>query len=283
MPDQPPKDRPAGPKVSVLMNCYNGARFLEQGIRSVLAQTFTDFELVIWDNRSGDDSAAIVRRFSDPRIHYHLAPRHTTLALARRQAFGLLNGEWIGILDVDDLWRPDKLQRQVALAESHPEAGFIYCATAIVAEQGAAYHDLPFGRITRKLPEGDIYARLLRGNFISVASLLIHRQRLAELGGFSGRYPIMEDYWTTLNLARRHPAYAVQEVLCDYRVHGSNASRIGPLDTFEDLRIIRELFPEPRAVLASQRIILRHLKKCIRHRRLPQFADLGRALTHQQT
>ncbi len=268
----------ASPRVSVLMNCYNGARFIGESIRSVLDQTFGDFELLVWDNRSTDDSATIVREFDDARIRYHLAPKHTTLAEARRQAFALLRGEWIAILDVDDLWHPDKLRRQMDLAAEHPEAGFIYCGTRILATGDVDGHNLPFDVVGDDLPQGDIYRRLLRGNYIAICSLLIHRERLAALGGFSGHYPVMEDYWTTLNLARRHPAYAVPAILCDYRLHDSNASQGGPLDNFEDLRIVRELFPDRGAMLAALRIVLRHVKKCIRHRQAPQLADLGRAL-----
>lgn len=266
------------PRVSVLMNCYNGARFIAEAIRSVLRQDYTDLELLVWDNRSTDDSADIVQSFDDGRIRYHLAPQHTTLAEARRQAFPLLRGDWVAILDVDDLWLTHKLARQMALADAHPDAGFIYCATRIVGAGEMADYDLPFDRVGDDLPQGNIYHRLLRGNYIAICALLINRRKLAALGGFSGRYPIMEDYWVTLNLARRHPAYAVTETLCEYRLHGANASQSGLLDSFEDLRIVRDLFPEPSAMLASLRIIGRHLKKCIRHRRPPQLADLGRAL-----
>ena len=265
------------PRVSILMNCFNGGRFIGESIRSVLNQSYSDFELVIWDNCSTDDSSDIVRSFTDPRIHYHLAPEHTTLAEARRQAFALLTGQWIGILDVDDLWLEDKLARQLALADKHPEAGFIYCGTRVISTNQPTDHDLPFDRVGKDLPQGNLYRRLLRGNFIAICSLLLNRARLEALGGFSGQYPIMEDYWTTLNLSRLHPAYAVPEILCEYRLHGANASQSGPLDTFEDLRIVRGLFPEPAAMLASLRITGRHLKKCIRHRQPPQLADLGRA------
>ena len=68
--------------------------------------------------------------------------------------------------------------------------------------------------------------------------MLIRRNSLEAIGGFSGKYPIMEDYYVTLNIARWYPVAAVDEVLCDYRIHGSNASMNGPIDTFEDLNIV---------------------------------------------
>ncbi|MGI9316638.1 MAG: glycosyltransferase family 2 protein [bacterium] len=269
-------DKP--PTVSVLMNCYNGEEFIRDSIDSVLAQTYQDFELVIWDNLSTDRSWEIVLGYGDPRIIRLRAPKHTTLAEARKQAFSHLRGRWVAILDVDDLWRRGKLEKQMSLVEDNPDLGFIYCKTNVLSASQQTREDHIFSKWNDRLPEGDIYRRLLRGNFIAIASLLLNKCSLQSIGGFSGKYPIMEDYYVTLNLARDYEVAAVQETLCDYRVHGANASLHGPLDTFEDLQIVRNLFPDPHAVLAASRIIMRHIKKCVIHRRLPQFRLMSRAL-----
>lgn len=266
------------PEVSVLMNCYNGERFISEAIRSVLAQSWQNLELVVWDNRSTDQSRHIVSAFPDPRVVMIEAPEHTTLAQARKLALPHLRGKWIAILDVDDLWRPDKLAKQMALAQQKPDSGFIYCRTGVLQESPDPGPTSVFSREMIRLPEGNIYPQLLRGNYIAIASLLINRHCLTSIGGFSGRYPVMEDYYVTLNLARRFSVAAVQEELCDYRIHGDNASLAGPLDTFEDLNIVRNLFPDPRALVAALRIMARHLKKCLLHRTPPQFREMTRAL-----
>src|SRR3972149_5927289 len=89
------------PLVSVIMNCYNGARYLREALASVLVQTFTDWEIVFWDNQSADESAAIFKSYSDRRFRYFLAPEHTVLGRARNLAVEQARGEWIAFLDCD--------------------------------------------------------------------------------------------------------------------------------------------------------------------------------------
>jgi glycosyltransferase involved in cell wall biosynthesis len=266
------------PTVSILMNCYNGERFIRESINSVLNQSYRDYELIVWDNVSTDRSWNILTEYDDPRIIPIRAPKHTSLSEARKLAFPNLRGAWIAILDVDDLWRKDKLKKQMQIALKNPQLGFIYCKTNVLSTDESVKSDHVFGRIQDDLPEGNIYHHLLRGNFISIASLLLNTESLNSLGGFSGKYPIMEDYYVTLNLARNHAIAAVQETLCDYRLHGDNASLKAPLDTFEDLKIVRDLFPDPSAMLAALRIMARHFKKCLVHRQIPQIRRMTRAL-----
>ena len=266
------------PTVSVLMNCYNGEEFIRESIDSVLSQTFEDFELVIWDNLSNDNSWQIINDYKDNRIIPIRAREHTSLAEARRLAFEHLRGKWIGILDVDDLWRKNKLEKQLDAAANYPQPGFVYCSTNVISDCNRLKKQHIFSKTAGSLPEGNIYRRLLRGNYIAIASLLINRDCLASIGGFSGKYPIMEDYYVTLNLARRYPVAAVQDLLCDYRLHGNNASLHAPMDTFEDLQIVRRLFPDPPAIRAALWILLRHLKKCLVQRKLPQLKRLTQVL-----
>lgn len=264
------------PEVSILVNAYNGERYLGEALDSVLAQTFGDWELVFWDNQSTDGTADIVRAADDARIRYHYAPSHTHLGAARRAAQGLLRGRWIAILDVDDLWRPDKLRKQLAAAAAMPGAGFVYAQVAVRDESGGdAARDHVFSRMAgQELPSGNLYPRLLRGNFISVPSLLLDAGAFFEVGGFSGRYPVMEDYRITLNIARRYPVAVVNEPLCEYRIHGGNRSAGGAIDNFEDLAILRELLPDRRAAMAMPRVVARHFLHCARERRWPRFGGL---------
>ena len=99
------------PSVSVIMNCYNGAKYLRAAIESVLTQSYADWELVFWDNQSTDESANIVRSYADPRVKYFYAPVHTLLYEARNCAIQKSNGELLAFLDVDDTWLPAKLER----------------------------------------------------------------------------------------------------------------------------------------------------------------------------
>ena len=102
------------PLVTVIVNLYNGEATVAEAIDSVLAQTFSDWELLIWDDCSTDGSADIVHRYTDARIRYVRSDTWVSLGQARQAAIDLARGEWIAFLDQDDLWLPDKLERQLA-------------------------------------------------------------------------------------------------------------------------------------------------------------------------
>ena len=116
------------PLVSVIMNVRNGAATLREAIDSVLAQTFEDWELIVWDDRSTDDSAEIVADYRDPRIRYFLSPEDTSLGEARSDAIAHAQGEWLAFLDQDDVWLPHKL-RKTDGARADDGVGLIYGRT----------------------------------------------------------------------------------------------------------------------------------------------------------
>ena len=99
------------PLVSVIMNVRNGAAFLREALDSVLAQSFKDWELIVWDDCSTDDSAQIVSQYRDDRIRYFLSPEDTPLGRARDRAIRQARGEWLAFLDQDDVWLPHKLEK----------------------------------------------------------------------------------------------------------------------------------------------------------------------------
>ncbi|GJL81756.1 MAG: glycosyl transferase [marine bacterium B5-7] len=265
------------PQVSILVNCFNGERYLRQALDSIVNQSFENWEIILWDNRSTDGSASIVDEYKDPRIRYFLAPTHTHLGEARMQAQPLLTGEWLAILDVDDLWYPDKLKKQLDAAHRNKPVGFVYSQVKVRAETAdqRLIEDHVFSKMAgASLPSGNIYQALLRGNYIAVPSLLINRNVFMEIGGFSGRYPVMEDYYITLNIARKHEVAVVNEVLCEYRVHDENRSSQSRDENLEDLQILRELYPDAAAMMATPRIIYRHIAKRLGNGKKPQFGRI---------
>ena len=97
--------------ISILMNCYNGEEYLHEAITSVLNQTYNNWELVFWNNRSNDGSEKIFKSFSDKRLKYYLSQDHSKLGEARRRAFKYLKGDFIAVLDTDDIWYPSKIRK----------------------------------------------------------------------------------------------------------------------------------------------------------------------------
>ncbi len=208
------------PLVSVIVNIRNGSAYLREALDCVMSQTFTDWELIAWDDCSTDDSARIVAEYKDPRIRYFLSPQETPLGQARANAIRQATGQWLAFLDQDDLWTATKLEKQMALADD--SAGIIYGRT-VLFWPGGRKRDYDQAHEFRPLPEGDIFSELFRSAcFIAMSSAVLRRSAVAEAGGIPEWVEMTPDYCLYVAIARRYPARAVQEVVCWYRMHDSN-------------------------------------------------------------
>ena len=101
------------PLVSIIMNCYNGELYLKKALESVLSQTYTNWELIFWDNQSQDKSEKIFKTYKDKRFKFYKSSDHTVLYEARNKAIQKSSGELIAFLDVDDFWLSSKLEKQI--------------------------------------------------------------------------------------------------------------------------------------------------------------------------
>ena len=113
------------PLVSVIMNCYNGEAYIAEAVKSILDQTYKNFEVIFWDNQSRDKSAIIYKSFKDKRLKYFYAKKHTSLYEARNLAIKKSKGKFISFLDTDDLWTENKLYLQVKKLENK-NIGLVY-------------------------------------------------------------------------------------------------------------------------------------------------------------
>ena len=113
------------PLISVLMNCFNGQRYLRESIESILSQSYKNWELIFWDNNSTDKSLEIASLYSDKRIRIFSSKEHTNLGTARKNAFLKTRGEYLAFLDVDDIWNKDKLINQIKVFDNK-EVGISY-------------------------------------------------------------------------------------------------------------------------------------------------------------
>jgi glycosyltransferase involved in cell wall biosynthesis len=208
----------SSPLVTVVMNGYNGEAFLRQAIDSVIAQTWSNWEIVFWDNQSTDSSADIVKSYNDPRIFYHYAPTHTMLYEARNYAIEKAEGEFLAFLDVDDWWLPEKLEKQVALfadLEVSVVCGNFWVLNEIKKKRWIAY-DKP-------LPQGYILDRLLENYHVGLLTLLVRRSVLpAGVMPFDPRYHMIGDFDLVLRLAAMHKVACIQTPVAVYRIHGGN-------------------------------------------------------------
>ena len=214
------------PAVSVIVNLYNGKATLAETIESVLAQSFADWELLVWDDCSSDDGAEVVERYTDPRIRYFRSHVQIPLGQARQSAIEMTDGDWVAFLDQDDLWLPQKLERQLSVAERHPEAALIYGRTVRFYPNGSE-RDYDQAHEYALLPEGDIFLSLFQDScYIAMSSAMFRRSALEAIGGIPSTIRIIPDYYLYLAVSQRFPVAAVQEVVCRYRMHRTNASQV---------------------------------------------------------
>jgi len=215
------------PSVSVIMNVRNGASTLREALGSVLAQSFQDWELIVWDDRSTDESARIIAEYQDPRIRYLPSPEETSLGKARDNAIRQAAGGWLAFLDQDDVWPPRKLEMQMALADD--SVGLIYGRT-VRFYPGGLVRDYDQAHEFKLLPEGDLFRQLFTDScFIAMSSAVFRRAAVEAIGGIPDAIQIIPDYWLYAAVARRYPVRAVQEVVCCYRMHAANMSRLSAL------------------------------------------------------
>ena len=230
------------PLVTVIVNVYNGEATLAEAIDSVLAQSFSDWELLIWDDCSTDNSAGIVHRYTDARLCYIRSDIQVSLGQARQSAINLAQGEWIAFLDQDDLWLLDKLERQLELARSKRHAALIYGRTVRFYPSGNE-RDYDQAHEYTPLPEGDIFNSLFVDScYIAMSSAMFRRSAVAAIGGIPAEISIIPDYYLYTAVARNFPAAAVQQVMCRYRMHSGNTSQSNAVSVHQEALRLMEMW-----------------------------------------
>ena len=210
------------PLVSIIMNCYNGERYLGEAIDSVYKQTYKNWEIIFWDNASTDESAIIAKSY-DAKLKYFLAESNTNLGAARVKAVDKARGNYLAFLDCDDLFNPNKITKQIQLIESNPDIGIVYSRADLISSEGEHIGYTP--RIEYNLPDGKVFGDLAKYNFIPFVSALIHRSKYYECGGFPEKYLNSTDYFLFLNISYKYLVRCSDEILCSYRFHENNLSK----------------------------------------------------------
>lgn len=214
------------PMISVIMPAYNSERHIADSIRSVLRQTFADWELIVIDDGSTDRTGEIVRGLvaADARVRY-VQRKNGGQAAARNTGIRNSWGELIAFLDSDDLWLPKKLERQLA-ALHDTGASLVYSDVETFSESGDEIAD-EFGVVHGKFGGEEMFRLLLARNHIPVLSVLVLRTALEQVQLFDPdrRYQNCEDYELWLRLARAGATfYGMRERLVRYRRHSGSTT-----------------------------------------------------------
>jgi teichuronic acid biosynthesis glycosyltransferase TuaG len=204
--------------VSIVTPVYKAARYIEETIRSVQAQTYKDWELLLIDDCSPDNSGEIIERLAqaDARIRYHRLEQNSGAAVARNTAIGMARGEYLAFLDSDDLWEPEKLSRQTRFMQEKGCA-FSYTRIRMTDAEGNTLKD------DIHVPEKISYQGLLRQTVIATSTVMLNRTKLPDF-----RMPLRrggQDYATWLQILRETGyAYGLNETLTVYRTSSDSLS-----------------------------------------------------------
>lgn len=208
------------PSVSIIINCFNGEKYLAEAIDSVLSQTYSNWEIIFWDNQSSDESATVFKHYRDDRLKYFYSPQHTLLYEARNYAIAKASHDLIAFLDVDDLWLPDKLEKQIALF-TDPTVGFV-CGNYLINSERKSKSWRAF---RRPIPSGWVLDDLLKFYFIGLVTLVVRRSALESLEyPFNSKYHIIGDLDFCIRLSFHWKLGCIQEPVAVYRLHDGNES-----------------------------------------------------------
>jgi glycosyltransferase involved in cell wall biosynthesis len=241
------------------MPCFNHAQFLRDSVGGILWQTYTDFELIIVDDGSSDNSWEIIQGFAgcDPRIRAFRHESNLGASKSRNDALRVAQGKFIGFCDADDIWEPDKLRVQVNLLQNQPEFDVVYCDTIIVDENGLPTEQ----RFSECFPppkpaSGWLFRKLIRRNFMNTQSVLMRNECLERVGHFDEDLKVLEDWWYWIRVSRNHRLLYSPEPLARYRVHSKNTNvghnRAYPINRYKVYkRVLRKYADISRCAKAS--------------------------------
>ena len=214
------------PLVSVIMLSWNHEAYVSHAIKSVLAQSEGDLELIIVDDASSDGSREIIRSWGrqDCRIRVILHVENMGIAEAMNDGLQAARGEHIALFSSDDLWKPNKLERQLNVLRARPGV-VVWGEASVIDKHGIPTGELftgSFGPFGQRRKSGDIFDDLCRGNYICGESIMSHRTHFEGIA-FDPELRYLNDYKVNLTLACQFPFYFIAEPLVMYRIHGQNS------------------------------------------------------------
>ncbi|MDL2257322.1 glycosyltransferase [Bacteroidales bacterium OttesenSCG-928-I14] len=206
------------PAISVLMPVYNGERYLKEAIESILNQTYEDFELVIINDGSTDNSEQIILSYDDKRIKYCPSIKNEGLIKTLNKGIDFCSGKWIARMDADDISLPERFEKQINFLEQHPEFVMLGAYMGKIDKEGKRKE-----KYNRFIPNHLLKEQLFFRNYFAHSSMMIRKDILMEFR-YDSNYPCAEDYFLWSQIALKYPVANLPEELVLYRVHSESIS-----------------------------------------------------------
>ena len=208
------------PRVSVIISSYNGERFIAEAVKSILQQTFRRFELIIVNDASSDGTSRILGEFDDDRITVLNNSTNRGIAASQNKAIASARGDYLALMDHDDISLPERLQVQVDFLDGHPEVGMVGSNCICIDENNIA-------RSVSNYPADDAFLKwypLLCACPFFHTSLMIRRSAMEKVGGYTGNYLFAGDYELISKLTDSCVVANLAQPLVKWRVHSTSTS-----------------------------------------------------------
>lgn len=260
------------PRVSILLTCYDHVQYLPLAVESIVAQSYKDYEIIAVDDGSKDGTrewltnceTKLVRLFNEKNLG-----TYGSLNRALKSA----TGEFIAILNDDDLWYPQKLERQLALLDANPKIGLVHAGGVFINSHGVDMQGSPMGFGYPAFDNGDRFLELAGANKVITSAAMIRSECFKSLGGFNEKYFGSGDWEMWLRIAETWHLGFVPGKHVAYRVHPSNASNKKDRIWEDDERVRRWLIPKLEAARA------RYPREDVDAAMVQNYAALGTVLT----
>jgi len=239
------------PLVSILMNCYNGEKYLKEAIDSIYAQTYDNWEIIFIDNCSVDGSAEIAKSY-DGRLKYYKTEKNISLGAARNWGLQFVKDGFLAFLDTDDMWMPNKLDIQLSKMLKSDNIAISYTSSRYINESGATIEK----RVLSE-SEKDLFVKNLKKYQINMQSVVINTQVVSKQDlKFDTSLKFAPDFDTFMSIIYKYRAMAISDVLVKYRVHQNSLGKKIKFSKYGDTRkVINEFLKTEK-----DKTIIKYLK-----------------------
>lgn len=231
------------PKISVIIPTYNCSKYITDAIQSVLNQTYNNYEIIIIDDGSTDNTKEILAPYISKNLIKYIQQSHLGQAAARNRGLNESTGDYIAFLDADDMWKKAKLEKQIELIQKSKVDVCYTDSKPIDTETGSVISYIMASKIARQLPRGNVLKHLIFFNPIALPSVLVKRECFEKVGTFDESIQMGDDWDMLLRLSTRYKFDFVNEKLCIFRRNRPNSiSSNKEKRITEQERIIKKFF-----------------------------------------
>lgn len=206
--------------VSIIVNCYNGEKYLTDCLQSIVNQTYKNWELIFWDVSSSNKCLKIVESFKEEKINYYNTGKKKNLYASRNDAIKKSNGDILAFLDCDDWWEPEKLEKQISYFKDE-HVSMVYSNYYEHYEKSSYVRKIS----DKKIYSGFIQDKIIYDYHIGILTTLIRKKIFNDLGGYNNFFHIIGDFEFNVRLSEKNKIIGLKEPLAHYRIHNENVSK----------------------------------------------------------